>query len=144
MSLKPSRIVINALMLLEPLCILGLTVLSVRLTGPWGLASLLVLPFLVWRSWRSAQIPRRNARLPKVLITLSVLYGGYAAWAGLPTPHLVAAVLGCILFWLTILRYAYPTWRIRTLATEHVELLRTLVEANVVFVRRADEAARSV
>jgi hypothetical protein len=142
-SLRSSRLVVNAFMVLEPLCIVGLAVLSVRLIGPWGLASLLVLPLLVWRSWRSAQIPRRNNRLPKVLMVILAPYGGYATWGRLPTPHLAVAILGCMLFWVTILKYAYPTWRIRTLAMKHVELLPALVEANVVFVRKPDEAARS-
>jgi hypothetical protein len=99
----------NAFLLLEPLCIVLLIVFALWLIGPWGLASVLVLPLLVWRSWRSTQIPQHKNLLPKALMVVFALYGGYAVWQHLPTPHVVVAIFGCVLFWLTIVKYAYPT-----------------------------------
>lgn len=135
-SLRPPRMVMNALMVLEPLCGFGLIVLAFRLLGWWGLAVLVLLPFVILRSWQSAHIPRCRGRLPRVLAIAFLSYGVYVIWERLPALHLVAALLGCVLFSAAVAKYAYPTWRIRRLVAEHPKLCRALVDADVVVLRR--------
>jgi hypothetical protein len=135
-SLCPPRTIMNAVMILEPLCGLGLMVLAFSLLGWWGLAVLVLLPFVIWRSWQNSLIVRHRARLPKVLTIAFLSYGMYALWEQLPAQHLAAALLGCILFGAAVAKYAYPTWRIRRLVNEHPELCSTLIDADVVVLRR--------
>lgn len=135
-SLKSSRLIMNALMLLEPLCGLGLIVLAFRLFGSWGVVLLVVLPLVIWASWKSAHIPRYRGRLPKALAVAFLSYGVYGIWERLAAPHLIAALLGFILFGAVVAKYAYPTWRIRRLVTARPELCPTLIESDVVVLRR--------
>jgi hypothetical protein len=135
-SLKSSRLIMNTLMLLEPLCGLGLIVLSFHLLGWWGVVALVALPLVIWASWKSAFVVRSRGSLPKALGGAFLFYGLYAIWERLAAPHLVAALLGFILFGAVVAKYAYPTWRIRRLVTERWELCPTLIESDVVVLRR--------
>ena len=134
--LKSSRLIMNSIMLAELLSGVGLIVVAFRLLGPWGLAVLFGLPLVIWASWGSAHVPRYGGRLPKALAVAFLLYGTYAAWERLPVAHLVAALLGLILFAAVVAKYAYPTWRIRRLVIARSELCASLIEADVVVLRR--------
>ena len=135
-SLRPARVVLGTVMLLESLCGLGLSIFAFCLLGWWGLAVLGLLPFVVWKSWQSAFDARDRGRLPKVLAVAFLSYGAYVIWEQLPALHLLAALVGLILFSATVAKYAYPTWLTRRMVVENPELCRILVEADIVVLRR--------
>lgn len=141
-SLFGHRMVLNVIMLFEPLAILTLVGLGVLLYGLLGLFILLIAPLLVWQSWRSAQIPRFRGWLPKTLMAVFALYAAAGLFEGLSAPHVLAGVTGFFLFGAAMLKYEYPTWQTVRIVRRHPEAIPALVDAHVVALCTAEEAAR--
>lgn len=130
--------IMNMLAMMELFSIFALILLAFSLLGWWGLAVLVLLPFLVWWSWRSAQVPRYRNRFPVLLAIASLGYGAYTIYERYPALDLLAALVGFVLFATIIAKYAYPTSCIRRLVLDHPQLRRALIDADVIVLCRPD------
>jgi hypothetical protein len=71
-----------------------------------------------------------------VLTPHTPFMGVYGIWQRAAAPHLIAALLRFVLFGAVVAKYAYPTSRVRRLVTARPELCATLIESDVVVLRK--------